>query len=423
MQYRHHVDQHMQTFLHQQLPQDVIALINLGIAHEQQHQELLLMDILHLFSQSPLKPSYDHHWPKPVSGRAGRFIPVHGGNVSIGHAGNDFAFDNEAPSHTIWLEPFDISDRLVSNGEWLTFMLDGGYTRSAREKSISPKYFYDATGSDLFEQICHTPEYYPTRTETALLHSIATEIGASIPPGAVLIEFGSGASAKTRIVFDASPHLAAYMPIDISTAALDNAVQRLSQHYPTLHIQPLVGDFTQPMELPAALHALPKVGFFPGSTIGNFTHEQAVTFLKAVAHMLGQGARLVIGVDMIKATETLIAAYDDAQGITERFNKNLLVRINNELGGDFDLDAFGHEARWNAAQSRMEMHLVSHADQLVNAAGHTFAFRAGETLHTENSHKFTVTSFTELAMCAGWTVQHAWISPEPVFGVFSLVAD
>ncbi|HEY4317864.1 MAG TPA: L-histidine N(alpha)-methyltransferase [Herbaspirillum sp.] len=291
---------------------------------------------------------------------------------------------------------------------------------SLKEKTLSPKYFYDAAGSDLFEDICKLEEYYPTRTETALLHDIAAEIAAEIPDGAALVEFGSGASDKTRLILDAAPQIAAYVPIDISEDALEKAAARLRRHYPALQIAPLADDFTSAMQLPAAVQQRATVGFFPGSTIGNFTPPQAVQFLRSVRRLLGPDARMIIGADMVKDAATLVAAYDDAAGVTARFNKNLLLRINRELGGDFDPDAFDHLALWNPVLQRMEMHLVSRADQIVNAAGQTFAFKEGERLHTENSHKFTPESFASLAAQAGWTVTRQWISAAPQFAVFSL---
>jgi dimethylhistidine N-methyltransferase len=611
--YRHYVDEHMRALLESSASTALKDLILLGFAHEEQHQELLLMDILHLFGKSPLKPAYNAVWPADASGPAGKFKRVEGGLVEIGDADSEFFFDNERPRHTTWIQSFDISDRLITNGEWLSFMADGGYRRadlwlsdgwtlirsegweaplywesagdtddgtgwnqmtlrglepvradapvthisyyeaaafaqwadarlpteaewetaalagaleqiddvawqwtqsayygypgfrpvasavgeyngkfmigqmvlrggasvtpsdhsrltyrnfyrpeqrwmfsglrlardvrelnpgnsydvadkakadfardviaglSQKEKRLSPKYFYDAAGSDLFEEICLLEEYYPTRTETALLRNIAAGIAADIPDGAALVEFGSGASDKTRLILDAAPQVAAYVPIDISEDALEKAAARLKQYYPALQIAPLADDFTSAMQLPAEVQEHAKVGFFPGSTIGNFTPVQAVQFLRSVRRLLGTNAGLIIGADLVKDPATLVAAYDDAQGVTARFNKNLLVRINRELGGDFDLDAFDHLAVWNAELQRMEMHLVSCADQIVNAAGETFAFKEGERLHTENSHKFTPASFAALAARAGWSVKHQWISAAPQFAVFSLV--
>jgi dimethylhistidine N-methyltransferase len=291
---------------------------------------------------------------------------------------------------------------------------------SARQKSLSPKYFYDATGSDLFEAICRTPEYYPTRTETALLRDIAAELAAAIPPDAVLVEFGSGASDKTRLLLDAAPQITTYVPVDISEDALRLAAHRLANTYPKLDIAPVCGDFTQGLDLPLSLRRRPLTGFFPGSTIGNFAPSEARALLRRLRALLGSESKLILGADMVKPEAVLVAAYDDAGGVTAEFNKNLLRRINRELGGNFDLSAFDHLAVWNAEAARMEMHLVSRFDQIVTAAGHSFAFKAGERLHTENSHKFTQDGIARLAADSGWRVERAWLSPEPEFGVFEL---
>lgn len=287
-------------------------------------------------------------------------------------------------------------------------------------KAISPKWFYDEAGSELFEQITELDEYYPTRTEAALLERIAPELSARIPAGAVLVEFGSGASAKTRILLDAAPQLSAYVPLDISAEALVAAAARINADYPGLEVHPVEGDFTQPMTLPDAVAGRPRVGFFPGSTIGNFAPPAAAAFLRAVRVLLGDEATLIIGADIVKAEATLVAAYDDARGVTAAFNRNLLVRANRELGADFDLDAFTHRAIWNPADSRMEMHLVSLKPQVVRLDGRGFLFGEGETLHTENSYKFTREGFAALASAGGWRLGDDWISPPPEFAVFLL---
>src|ERR1700722_4255216 len=203
---------------------------------------------------------------------------------------------------------------------------------SARHKRLAPKYFYDATGSHLFEQICRTDEYYVTRSETILLRNMAAEVAAGIPNGAALVEFGSGESAKTRLLLDAAPQLSTYVPIDISADALYEASVRLSQDYPQLSIAPVVADFTGHFRLPTAVDGHPRIGFFPGSTIGNFDTDGAVRFLRSVRQGLGMRAALLVGVDLIKDPSTLVAAYDDSLGVTTRFNKNLLTRINRDLG-------------------------------------------------------------------------------------------
>ncbi|WP_397452241.1 ergothioneine biosynthesis protein EgtB [Pseudomonas sp. NA-150] len=599
--YRKYVDEHMHALLQATLPAAISDMVELGLAHEEQHQELLLMDILHLFSTSSLKPAYDPRWPKPVSGRRGRFKPLKGGLTDIGHKGKGFAFDNEGPRHTTYLQPFEISDRLVTNGEWLAFIADGGYSKanlwlsdgwatvqandwyapvywqqdengwqqmtlrgleaidpaspvtnisyyeaaafahwadarlpteaeweaaaqaglleqvddvawqwtqtaynaypgfrpansavgeyngkfminvmvlrggasitpadhsrttyrnffgpdkrwmcaglrlardarqpgavnnhdsqfgrdvvnglSAPTKNLSPKYFYDAAGSELFEAICQTPEYYPTRAETGLLIDVVQQIAKTIPDGAALVEFGSGSSEKTGLLLDAAPQIALYVPIDISANALKKAAALLNKRYPKLKVAPQVDDFSRALQLPPEVAGHTCVGFFPGSTIGNFSHKQAVKFLRSAHGLLGAGAHFIVGVDMVKEPEILVAAYDDAEGVTARFNKNLLTRINRELDGNFNVDAFDHLALWNDIDERMEMHLVSRCEQVVKVAGHTFHFRDGERLHTENSHKFTVESFTALAATAGWSVTDYWVSEAPQVGLFSL---
>ncbi len=619
--YRAHVDAGMAALLNRGLG-GLDHLLDLGLAHEEQHQELILMDILHLFAQSPVSPAFAPPRAAPVRPASPLgYVSFEGGLVEIGHDGPGFAFDNEGPRHRVWLEPFRLADRLVTNGEWLAFMADGGYARpelwlsegwalvraedwrapiywretpdgwrimglsglraldpaqpvshlsyyeadayaawagarlpteaewehaaagrpvegefvnsghlrplpapegpglrqmfgdlwewtrsaylpypgfkaakgavgeyngkfmsgqfvlrggacvtpaghvratyrnffyphqrwmfsglrlaldgagedgqasdleadvaaglSKPHKSMPPKHFYDAEGSELFEAITELPEYYPTRTEVALLEGAAGEIARHIPEGAALVEFGSGASTKTRIVLDAAPQVAVYAPIDISASALEGAAQAIRADYPELTVAPLRDDFTNALRLPPETEGRPVVGFFPGSTIGNFTPDEARAFLVSARRLLGEGAAFLVGIDLVKDERTLVAAYDDAQGVTAAFNKNLLKRINRELGGDFDLDAFAHRAVWNAAESRIEMHLVSLRDQSVQAAGRTFRFAEGETIHTENSYKFTIERMAALAGAAGWKLERRWVSEDPAFGMVLLRA-
>jgi dimethylhistidine N-methyltransferase len=294
---------------------------------------------------------------------------------------------------------------------------------SARQKTIPAKYFYDEEGSRLFEEITALEEYYPTRTEVGLLRAAAPEIASYISDGAALVEFGSGASVKTRILLDAAPQTAIYVPIDISPDALEMAAASINADYPDLIVAPLVDDFTRAIELPDIARGHPRTGFFPGSTIGNFEDRDAVEFLTAARRLLHSGAQFVVGVDLVKDEGVLVRAYDDSKGVTAAFNKNLLTRINRELGGDFDLDSFEHRAVWNPDARRIEMHLVSLRDQTVTVAGKPFRFAAGETIHTENSHKFTPDGFTRLAEQAGWRTLRLWTSPEPAFAVFLLAAD
>lgn len=620
--YRAHVDAGMARLLADGAG-GLSSLLDLGLAHEEQHQELALMDILHLFAQSPLFPAF----APPRSAREATtsapltYAAFAGGLVEMGHDGEGFAFDNEGPRHRVWLEPFRLAERLVTNEEWLAFIEDGGYrrpefwlsegwarvraedwqapvywregeggwqamglhglrpidpaapvsqvsyyeadayaawagarlpteaewehaaatlpvagnflgsghlaarpaasepgpaqmfgdlwewTRSAYlpypgfhaapgavgeyngkfmagqfvlrggacvtpaghvratyrnffypqqrwmfsgvrlaldgagegsrvadfeadvlsglsrpRKAVPPKHFYDAAGSDLFEAITDLAEYYPTRTEIALLRQAASEIVGHIPDGAALVEFGSGASVKTRILLDAAPWVAVYAPIDISASALEAAARSIGADYPEVKVAPLRDDFTNALALPKAVAGRPVVGFFPGSTIGNFTREEARDFLAGARRLLGEGAAFLVGIDLVKAETTLVAAYDDAQGVTADFNLNLLARINRELGGDFDLAAFAHRAVWNAGESRIEMHLESLRDQTVHVRGQPFQFRKGEMLHTENSHKFTLEGFAALSAEAGWTMEQRWISPDPAFAIVLLRA-
>jgi dimethylhistidine N-methyltransferase len=590
--YRAHVDAAMQTLLADPSPA-VESLVVLGLAHEQQHQELLLMDILHLFSCSPLDPAYDpaRREPAPVEGPATP-LAFEGGLVRIGHDGSGFAFDNESPRHSVWLEPYRIADRLVTNADWLEFMAAGGYAEpkwwlsegwaavqsggwtaplywrregdawlemtlaglrpldpaapvrhisyyeadayaafagarlpteaewehaaeqgalrqacgqvwqwtrssygaypgfapgpgalgeyngkfmvgqlvlrggsaltppghtrptyrnffypgqrwvaaglrlawdggaplsdlardvaaglSASPKSLPPKHFYDAQGSRLFEAICELPEYYPTRTETALLRQIAPQLSALIPADSALVEFGSGAGTKVRLILEAAPQIAVYAPIDISHAALDAANVALAADYPSLIIAAQPDDFTRALQLPEAARSRSRVGFFPGSTIGNFDPAAATAFLANVRTLLGSDSLFIVGYDMVKDIGVLEAAYNDSSGVTAAFNLNLLARINRELGADFDLSRFGHRAFWNPRASRIEMHLVSTADQTVHIGRFAYSFAAGETIHTENAHKFTESSFAQIARAGGWRVVRTDQAAEPAFAI------
>ena len=297
------------------------------------------------------------------------------------------------------------------------FLRDALAGLCAPAKTLPTKYLYDAEGSRLFEEICELPEYYPTRTETALLQAIAHELAVAVAKHTVLVEFGSGASTKTRTLLDAAPHIEVYVPIDISHSALDAAAEALRADFPDLTVVPLVADFTAPHGLPAGTEGPPHLGFFPGSTIGNFSPEAATGFLRSARMTLGDDARFILGVDLAKEPEVMVPAYDDAQGVTAAFNRNLLVRLNREFGADFDLDAFAHRAIWNEAESRIEMHLVSRKDQRAHLGGQEIAFRKGETIHTENSYKFTYESVARMAASAGWTIEKSWISDPFPFAI------
>jgi dimethylhistidine N-methyltransferase len=273
---------------------------------------------------------------------------------------------------------------------------------AASPKRLPPKYFYDLTGSALFERITALPEYYPTRCEIGILEANAPAIASMFPPGCALIEFGSGSSRKARIVLGAAATVEAYIPVDISGDFLHQDLAQLRRDLPRLLVHPLVEDFTKPFALPDELAALKRVGFFPGSTIGNFEPRDAAHFLRHIGAVLGPGSLLVVGFDLVKDELTLERAYNDAEGVTAKFNLNLLARINRELGADFDLAAFRHRAFFNRAESRVEMHLVSTRRQSARVKGARFDFRAGETIHTENSYKYTLEAFAALARDGGW---------------------
>jgi len=292
---------------------------------------------------------------------------------------------------------------------------------TARPKRISPKYFYDEAGARLFDAITQTPEYYLTRCEVAILREHSIEIARHIPDGAAMVEFGSGSSTKARILIAAAPAIAAYVPVDISAKILLREVEELRRDRPGLAVLPVETDFSQAFALPAEIAALRRVGFFPGSTLGNFEPHEACAFLRHAARILGDGATLIIGVDLVKDANTLDAAYNDAAGITAKFNLNLLDRINRELNASFDPASFSHYAFYNAEQHRIEMHLVSKKRQKVKVGGRSIEFRSGETIHTENSYKYTLDSFTALARGSGWTPLAAWTDADGKFSVHVLV--
>lgn len=294
------------------------------------------------------------------------------------------------------------------------------------QKEIPPKYFYDARGSELFEAICALPEYYPTRAEFALtgrhIDAIA-QFAAGGDAGRVeLIEYGSGASEKTRILIERM-RPAAYVPVDISASALRAAVARLAAEFPWLNIRAVSGDFGRPLAIPAFKGSGRKVVYFPGSTIGNLTREEAHAFLHLTRGQVGPGGAMLVGVDLKKDPNLLHAAYNDAQGLTAQFNLNLLHRINNELGANFDVAKFAHYAFYNAPQGRIEMHLASLARQSVSVGGHRFRFEAGESIHTENSCKYSVDEFRALAAQAGFRGEQVWLDDAGLFSLHGLVAD
>ena len=285
-------------------------------------------------------------------------------------------------------------------------------------KHLSPMYFYDEHGSHLFDRICSLPEYYLTRTETHILARYASEMAAQIGPDAVLVELGSGASTKTRLLLDQMPDLAAYVPVDISRSHLFAAARGIRESYPNLEVLPVCADFTQPFAVPAPRRAAGRVAvFFPGSTIGNFDPPAAVELLRTMLRIAGDSGALLIGYDFVKDRGILEPAYNDAAGVTAAFNLNALVRLNRELGTDFDLTGFRHQAVWEPGASRMEMHLVSERAQDVTVGAETVTFAAGEHLVTEHCHKYTAESFAQLARDAGWDAKAAWTDERRYFNV------
>jgi len=285
-------------------------------------------------------------------------------------------------------------------------------------KHVPAKYFYDATGSQLFERITELPEYYPTRCEMKMLRDHAADIARLIPEGAALVEFGSGSSKKARILLRAAPKLAAYVPVDICREMIEQEAAELRPDFPQLKVLPVTADICKPFALPdEARVALARIGFFPGSTIGNFEPHEASAFLHNAANILGAGATLIIGVDLIKSAEVLNDAYNDKAGITAKFNLNLLTRINRELAGTFRLNTFEHHAFYNRERHRIEMHLASLKRQKVKVAGETIDFQAGETIHTENSYKYSVESLAALARGVGWVSAGAWIDARKYFSI------
>ncbi|WP_310469031.1 L-histidine N(alpha)-methyltransferase [Sphingomonas sp.] len=287
---------------------------------------------------------------------------------------------------------------------------------SAPIPAIPARWLYDRAGSELFDAITRLETYYPTRTETALLETIMPEVRALIPRGAAVVEFGAGSATKTPLLLRAIDP-AAYVPVDISGDYLEQSAARLAADFPGLPVLPVTADFVRPFDLPGDIDDLPRLGFFPGSTIGNFVPRSATDLLRHFRELLGTGSRLLIGMDRVKPVERLIAAYDDPGGVTARFNLNLATRINRELGGTIPVDAFRHEARWNDILSRIEMHLVAQRDVEFAVAGQHFDFRAGSSIHSENSHKYGARGARVLLLAGGWTPLAEWTDPARDFAV------
>jgi L-histidine Nalpha-methyltransferase len=289
---------------------------------------------------------------------------------------------------------------------------------SRRPRRLPCKYLYDQRGSELFDRICELPEYYPTRTELSIMREFASQIAEAIRPRTVLIELGSGSSQKTRLLLDSLPALSTYVPVDISRRHLHETCMRLSRAYPALKIEPVCGDFTRNLALTSSeLLAGPRVVYFPGSTIGNLARGDAQRLLGRIARMAGQDGSLLIGIDLVKDRDVLKAAYNDARGVTAAFNLNLLARINRELAGTFNLNAFRHLAIYNGPRRRIEMHLASLRDQSVSLANQRFHFELGETICTEYSHKYTIPQFVALAAPANLRLRHYWTDRRRWFAV------
>ncbi len=295
---------------------------------------------------------------------------------------------------------------------------------SRHPKTLPCKYLYDERGSQLFERICELEEYYPTRTEISILRKHGADIADAIGTGCALIEYGSGSGLKTEILLARLDEPNVYFPVDISREHLRYSAAALEEKFPEIAVVPVYADFTREFDLPPSLvNGSRRTVYFSGSTIGNFEVEESVDILRGMARLCGPGGGLLIGVDLQKDPTVLEAAYDDAEGVTREFNKNLLHRANAELAADFDVTQFHHRAIYNAERARIEMHLESRCDQRVTVAGRTFQFAAGETIHTENSHKYTLQSFADIAARAGWQVEKVWTDDRRYFSLQYLTVD
>ncbi len=307
-------------------------------------------------------------------------------------------------------------DLQPSAEDFLAAVVDGlGHS----PKRLAPKFFYDEQGSNLFDAITKLPEYYPTRTEISLLRRHGKEIAERLGPGLVLIELGSGSDVKIRALLSAL-RPAVYMPIDISARHLYRSGLAIAVDYSDIDVHAVCADYSDSVGLPEVAQSCPRAAFFPGSSIGNFEPGQARLLLQRIARMIGPDGRLIIGVDLKKNPRLLDVAYNDAQGVTAAFNRNLLARINRELEADFNLEAFNHRAFYNKEQGRVEMHLMANSHQRVHIDGHHFEFNAGESLHTENSYKYSVAEFRALAERSGFVSEQVWQDDQNLFGVHCL---
>ena len=287
---------------------------------------------------------------------------------------------------------------------------------SAPIPAVPARWLYDRRGSELFDDITRLPSYYPTRTETALLKDVLPQVAARIPHGTAVVEFGAGSATKTPLLLEAI-RPAVYAPVDISGDYLRDSAAEVAASFPGIAVEPIVADFARPFDLPPGIASLPKLGFFPGSTIGNFVPRTGTDLLRSWRDLLGVGSQLLIGMDRVKPIDRLIAAYDDPEGVTAAFNLNLLERINRELDGDIPIDAFRHEARWNDILSRIEMHLVAVRDVRFTIDGRSFSFAQGFSIHTENSHKYGLRGGRVLLLAGGWTPIAEWADEAGDFAI------
>jgi dimethylhistidine N-methyltransferase len=308
-----------------------------------------------------------------------------------------------------------LNHRAVTLGQFRAEVLKG---LRAPAKELPCKFFYDEAGSALFERITELDEYYLTRTELAIMRQHAREMADLLGPRCLLIEYGSGSSNKTRLLLDALPEPAGYVPIDVSEAYLHESARKLANDYPGLEVLPVSADFCKPLQLPVP-HTIParRVVYFPGSTIGNFTRPETIALLRHTAALCGPGGGLLLGADLRKDKRVIEVAYDDAQGVTAAFNRNLLVRINHELGSDFDPDRFDHRAVFNTRESRIEMYLVSTESQTVHVAGERFSFGVGEAIRTEISCKYGLDDLQDLAAASGFVLERTWMDEREYFSV------
>jgi dimethylhistidine N-methyltransferase len=311
----------------------------------------------------------------------------------------------------------DVSSIVATDDAFLADVLDG----LSRAKKVLPcRWLYDERGSDLFEAITRLDEYYPTRVETTILRDRAREIADFAGEAPVLIEYGSGAGVKTELMLDALRAPVGYVPIDVAEEYLVQSARRIESRFPALWVGPVNRDFLSVFDLPTSVPPGRRIGFFPGSTIGNLDAREARAFLSQMRRHVGQGGAAIVGVDLRKDVGTLLRAYDDREGVTAQFNLNILARINRELDGEFRLDRFRHEARWNDVENAVEMHLVSLADQRASVGGVEIRFREGETIHTESSRKYDREGFESLAGAAGWRISEAWVDSAGLFSVFAM---